>query len=138
MHRVVVFCSTLFVTACGGGDDGPAPDAWVPAGPYHRVVPGYADEPTCRAANPDPLFHCIEALDLCADGRGRAFALFTDIVTVGTWTQSASHVTIEIDSTPELTQDGTVELEVGADGSLFSSEVYGNRAFDRGGDDLCP
>ncbi len=111
-----------------------------PAGPYHRVVPAYDTEANCRAQNPDPLFHCIERIDLCDDVDRRAYALFTDIVTDGTWApwNAQPRVTIQIESTPQLTQDGSVELEIRGDGSLFSPEVYGDRAFVRGGERLCP
>jgi hypothetical protein len=133
-----LLCALIAIAACG--DDGSSPPIDAPAsveGTYHRIVPGFTTEPECRAAHPDPLFNCIEVVDLCP--AGVAETLFTDIVSRGTWSQldAPLRVRIVIASTPELTVDGEAELEVRSDRSLFSTEVYGNKPFVPGGDGLC-
>jgi hypothetical protein len=96
---------------------------------YRRVIPGYDDVETCRAQNPDPIFHCTEIIDLCPDGL--IVVLFTDILTNGTWSASTdgTEVVALVQGEPAFTQDGQVVLAVGQDGSLYSDEVYGQKAF---------
>ncbi|MDQ3364404.1 MAG: hypothetical protein M3680_03155 [Myxococcota bacterium] len=125
---VVTVVTTL--TACSDGGSpraGGGPDAAVtdPTGAYMRVVPGYETEAACRATNPDASFNCVELLSLCADGR--VAWLFTDIVFSGTWTARSSAVEVVMQSFED--GDGSFVFERRSDASLYSAEVYGDRAF---------
>ncbi|MBA3817402.1 MAG: hypothetical protein H0X17_00795 [Deltaproteobacteria bacterium] len=117
------------LTACSDGSRpaGGGPDATVtdPTGAYARVTPGYETEAACRAANPDAGFNCVELLSLCADGR--VAWLFTDIVFSGTWTARDSAVDVVMQSFED--GDGSFAFERRSDASLYSAEVYGDRAF---------
>lgn len=110
------------------------------AGAYARVVPGYATEAECRAANPDELFACVELVSLCAGGE--ALILFTDIVFDGAWVADGERATVTFEIwDAAFSDDGTTVFERQPDGSIHSDEVYGDRPFAPSADDgdsLCP
>ncbi len=98
------------------------------------MTPGYETETACRATNTDALYNCIECISLCANGR--VAWLLTDIVFDGTWAARGD----EIDVVMRSFEDGDGSFVFERDGSsLYSAEVYGDRAFTATSDArLCP
>ncbi len=133
----LLFATSLLAAGCGDGSQPAGPDAAVidATGSYERVMPGYDTEAACRAANSDALVNCVEQILLCANGR--VAWLFTDIVFDGTWAARGDEIDVVMSSFED--GDGSFVFERRADSSLFSAEVYGDRAFTVAtGDGLCP
>ncbi len=93
MRPLCLLVAASFMLACGDTDTGSTADAAnnidasSSAGRYFEYA--FYEPENCPN---DPLFNCTADLELCPDGR--AFALVTDIVNAGNYTETAGTISV--------------------------------------------